>query len=1059
MNNTDITEFENQSGVGTAGLTGFVQGANKRYLPFQNGTSETKMITIPCQDQDIVTIKLLYFDTQGIICDGVFNLFINGSYLNFTGLSRGRESTLYYTYDSNNEVFRILIPQSSYAYCSARKASVDKTGVINNLSISDVFVENYNLAHWTELHINTAENTQYNNLTVIIDENDQEAIYDPHGILPTTIEKIKEAYHAEVADYCEVSNRFNENKTIQFFITGTDRLIGTLDTDFTSGEDNAGEVYLTLPAYSTWHYGTEVTENGTYVMNIPRGDYYLNTDTGDVYISLGNGLDIHGATTTSFDKIGSFRGPRGYAVNNIVLNNENESDPTVFITTSGDYNFYDMYVGEEGDSPEDSTYIGTFKVRNGVKGEQGDQGPRGEQGHPVFFTTTAPINITGADVGDYAVYTGTDDTFANIGDVFRLNSIDELTSTQIWQNTGGNIRGPKGDLLNAEGIIPAFRLVENPTEGSSQLQVSFDNVVWTTIGNLPSKGIVTVHEIVPTGVEGRYIYRIYYTDGTHYDMVFDLGNGRGGAIYEEGANIHIDEDTKEISAIGYTYTSSRNSFQEGDTGEALGTNSHSEGKDNVARGNSAHAEGLRRNAFGAFSHAEGASQSDAGSTLVETVEEEELTSFEAVGSSEPYQVDIQIGNGSVDPSITDYESILLFYQDGYVNPSDQAVITDYESNTEDNVTTITLTLDKKVADLHWSLDDGERITLCTPPQDKALSYGTFSHAEGFNTSSIGIGSHAEGDTTVALGDYAHAEGENCKALGDRSHAEGDNTEAYGFASHTEGKKTKAYYFQSHAEGNESKAMAKYSHAEGNKATASGESSHAEGYNTTASGGKSHAEGNGTTASGSTAHAEGSGSVAGGNVSHAEGKGTQTINEGEHAEGLWNQSFNNTVGYTISTVGVGGSDSTRKNARAILGDGKQYILNVGGYDGGAVTSSHLSIQDVIGHVGRYTTVLSSQASPINATYETYIHVSDSTFTAYIGDPVNTNKITTCSIVFKNTDSVVNTPQFRTVNSTATLMTNVEAIPVNGIAEYVATYIPTIGWLINGGSQRSTVSAAS
>lgn len=549
MNNTDITEFENQSGVGTAGLTGFVQGANKRYLPFQNGTSETKMITIPCQDQDIVTIKLLYFDTQGIICDGVFNLFINGSYLNFTGLSRGRESTLYYTYDSNNEVFRILIPQSSYAYCSARKASVDKTGVINNLSISDVFVENYNLAHWTELHINTAENTQYNNLTVIIDENDQEAIYDPHGVLPTTIEKIKEAYHAEVADYCEVSNHFNENKTIQFFITGTDRLIGTLDTDFTSGEDNAGEVYLTLPAYSTWHYGTEVTENGTYVMNIPRGDYYLNTDTGDVYISLGNGLDIHGATTTSFDKIGSFRGPRGYAVNNIVLNNENESDPTAFITTSGDYNFYDMYVGEEGDSPEDSTYIGTFKVRNGVKGEQGDQGPRGEQGHPVFFTTTAPINIAGADVGDYAVYTGTDDTFANIGDVFRLNSIDESTSTQIWQNTGGNIRGPKGDLLNAEGLIPAFRLInitdeDYPPMSYQKLQMSFDSFqTIIELGELRCRSIRTIYQVAGLpDEEDYYTFRIEYTDGTNYDLKIQ-GNGGKGA-YEAGRLINIDDDNK-----------------------------------------------------------------------------------------------------------------------------------------------------------------------------------------------------------------------------------------------------------------------------------------------------------------------------------------------------------------------------------------------------------------------------------------------------------------------------------------------------------------------------------
>lgn len=62
-----------------------------------------------------------------------------------------------------------------------------------------------------------------------------------------------------------------------------------------------------------------------------------------------------------------------------------------------------------------------------------------------------------------------------------------------------------------------------------------------------------------------------------------------------------------------------------------------------------------------------------------------------------------------------------------------------------------------------------------------------SHAEGYQTITLGIGSHAEGGFTYANGQYSHAEGHRTQAVGARSHAEGYWTIAAGSDSHVEGK--------------------------------------------------------------------------------------------------------------------------------------------------------------------------------------------------------------------------------------------------------------------------------
>lgn len=181
---------------------------------------------------------------------------------------------------------------------------------------------------------------------------------------------------------------------------------------------------------------------------------------------------------------------------------------------------------------------------------------------------------------------------------------------------------------------------------------------------------------------------------------------------------------------------------------------------------------------------------------------------------------------------------------------------------------------------------------------------------------------------IASGKFSSALGSD-NIFGESIPNEGDKLEyvtASGYASHAEG--------AAHAIGD-------YSHAEGGGntnlthlgfktvSTAEGECSHAEGTHTYAKGGSAHAEGNRSRAYGIASHAEGRESLAEGRSSHAEGEYTQTKNIAEHAEGTYNMS---TKDKTLHSVGIGVSESGRKNAHEITSDGKHYILDIGDYDG-------------------------------------------------------------------------------------------------------------------------------
>jgi len=188
----------------------------------------------------------------------------------------------------------------------------------------------------------------------------------------------------------------------------------------------------------------------------------------------------------------------------------------------------------------------------------------------------------------------------------------------------------------------------------------------------------------------------------------------------------------------------------------------------------------------------------------------------------------------------------------------------------------------------------------------SLSGGTETRASGENAVSFG-------NYTLASGDNSFASGDHTKATGDYSFAEGVLTEANGDNSHAEGLLTYSNGINSHAEGNNTYSLGESSHSEGNSSVAYGESTHSEGKNTYSIG----------------------------NYSHAEGLYTYTYNNAEHAEGKYNKSNNN----TISSIGIGTSQSNRKNAFEVVDNGNAYLINVGGFNG-ANRDSATTLQDIV-----------------------------------------------------------------------------------------------------------------
>ena len=156
---------------------------------------------------------------------------------------------------------------------------------------------------------------------------------------------------------------------------------------------------------------------------------------------------------------------------------------------------------------------------------------------------------------------------------------------------------------------------------------------------------------------------------------------------------------------------------------------------------------------------------------------------------------------------------------------------------------------------------------------------------------------------------------------------------------SEGYLTEALNGSAHAEGYLAKAHGKFSHAEGRNTTAL-YAAHAEGQDTNALGTRSHAEGFDCTANGNGSHVEGQHNVTNGQASHGEGYYTVTNNVAEHAEGKYNASIKSSdiSKATHVSIGIGTSETDRKNAFEVKQNGDIYIKGLGGYEGNNSESS-------------------------------------------------------------------------------------------------------------------------
>ena len=186
------------------------------------------------------------------------------------------------------------------------------------------------------------------------------------------------------------------------------------------------------------------------------------------------------------------------------------------------------------------------------------------------------------------------------------------------------------------------------------------------------------------------------------------------------------------------------------------------------------------------------------------------------------------------------------------------------------------------------------------------------------------------------------------ALGERSVAFGKNTTASGENSHAENYNSVASGINAHAEGRDTIASGEDSHVEGYMSVSNGIYAHAEGLETIASAKSSHAEGIRTESIGIASHAEGELTLAYGKRSHAEGYYTIAINKSEHACGIYNKS-NYLAGQseTIFSIGIGSSDTDRKNAVEVMKDGRVFVYGAGGYDGTNPFAGGKSLGELIG----------------------------------------------------------------------------------------------------------------
>jgi hypothetical protein len=220
----------------------------------------------------------------------------------------------------------------------------------------------------------------------------------------------------------------------------------------------------------------------------------------------------------------------------------------------------------------------------------------------------------------------------------------------------------------------------------------------------------------------------------------------GGTINGEG----------QLTFDGTTFIAN-SKFQQGNGTDASGNYSHAEGSTTKAPGISSHAEGRGTISNSNYSHTEG----------IETKTGTKFA-FRAGVNSGVFTLFPQYGN--VTPIFT-IGNTLISDDTGYDNTYGIQLYTISDVSWDGNNTIITITdssittSNSNIGDLNYIFQWGDY------NGDQTIS-SEYSHAEGYNTVTIGTYSHAEGNNTIAVGAGSHAEGKSTIALGDSQHVQG-----------------------------------------------------------------------------------------------------------------------------------------------------------------------------------------------------------------------------------------------------------------------------------------------
>ena len=242
--------------------------------------------------------------------------------------------------------------------------------------------------------------------------------------------------------------------------------------------------------------------------------------------------------------------------------------------------------------------------------------------------------------------------------------------------------------------------------------------------------------------------------------------------YTAGQNIDISTGNT-ISALGYVYDATKNSFKTGTNTTASGNYSHAEGRETQALGHQSHAEGYLTKANASITHTEG--YNTIANNITEhaqggcNISHSATTAFDGNSGNTIHS----IGIGLDESARTNAVEIMQngdYYLKGVGNYDGKHI------KGETGAPSGLKTLQEVISDKQDNLTGYNNIYIGSNNFITALGYTYDENNEsiwhGNNCSTSAAFTHAEGNETMANNDYAHAEGIGTQALNVGEHAEG-----------------------------------------------------------------------------------------------------------------------------------------------------------------------------------------------------------------------------------------------------------------------------------------------